>query len=84
LSDAVSAASIFDPAIGTYPMTMPCLTPSELGCVGGRVPVRDARGGHLCPLTDLDGPCPVYSSGVHRYALAAARAVADALPRVPV
>jgi len=76
--------ALFDPATATYPMTMPCLTPSELGCAGGRVRVRDARGGHLCPLTDLSGPCPVYSSGVRRYALAAARAVADALPRMPV
>lgn len=76
--------ALFDPTTATYPMTMPCLTPSELGCADGRVRVRDSRGGHLCPLTDLDGPCPVYSSGVRRYALATARAVANALPRVPV
>jgi hypothetical protein len=76
--------ALFDPARGRYPMTMPCLTASEPGCVHGRVRVRDARGGHLCPLTDLSGPCPVYSSGVRRYALAAARDVADALPHIPV
>ena len=34
--------ALFDPARGRYPMTMPCLTPSEPGCVHGRVRVRDA------------------------------------------
>jgi hypothetical protein len=50
----------------------------------GRVPVRDMAGGHVCPVADLTGPCPVYASGARRYGVAVARAVADALPRVSV
>jgi hypothetical protein len=76
-------ASLYDPAAGDFPMTLPCLTPSEPGCTHGRVPVRDLRGGHLCPVTDQEGACPVYSSGVRRFGLAVASDVAAALPRVP-
>ncbi len=54
--------------------TMRCLTPTEPGCVhGGRVPVRDLRGGHLCPVPDQRARARCYSSGVRRYAFAAAR-----------
>jgi hypothetical protein len=72
--------ALFDASSFSYPLTMRCLTPTEPGCVDGHVPVRDLAGGHLCPVTDLTGPCPVYSSGIRRYALAAARELAALLP----
>jgi hypothetical protein len=68
----------------TFTATLPCLM-NEL-CTGPVVDgvrsniVRAPDGGHFCPVEKdpqlgMIGPCPVYSSGAYRYALAMAAAL---------
>lgn len=83
-----AAAVLFDPFHDTWPAQMPCLSAREPGCdlQTGFVVVRDGLnssplggGGHLCPVQGIMTPCPVYSSGVERYAQAVARDVGDVM-----
>lgn len=71
-----AGASVEGPA-GSFAETLPCL-PLE-ACTGPDVNgipsnvVRAPDGGHFCPVEKdpelgVIGPCPVYSSGAHRYA----------------
>ena len=83
------AAALYDPIDKIWPPAMPCLRPTEPGCdqSSGFVAVRDAPlaahnifgrgGGHLCPVQGILTPCPVYSSGIERYATAITRSVGD-------
>lgn len=85
------ALALFDPFHDTWPASMPCLRTNEPGCdpASGMVAVRDAvfrpgfpGGGHLCPVQEILTPCPVYASGIERYAKAIAREVGDVMERV--
>jgi len=83
-----AAAVLFDPFHDTWPAQMPCLSAREPGCdpQTGFVVVRDGLnssplggGAHLCPVQNITTPCPVYSSGVERYAQAVTREVGDVM-----
>jgi hypothetical protein len=79
------ATVLYNPLENTWPAALPCLSVNEPGCdpATHEVAVRDSmstanlRGGHLCPMQEVMTPCPVYSSGVQRYAQAMARQVGD-------
>jgi hypothetical protein len=81
------AQVLFNPFENTWPAQLPCLSATEPGCdlTTHEIAVRDApsttnlRGGHLCPVQGIAIPCPVYSSGVERYAEAVARDVGDVM-----
>src|SRR4051794_27361701 len=69
-----------DPWTGVYQQRLPCLDgeTAAQGCgVDGLIDVRDDSGGHFCAIHNV-GPCPVYSSGVVRYAAPIANAVVQA------
>jgi hypothetical protein len=75
----VDAGAAVRAADGTYPLTLPCL-PSEKaaqGCRNGMIAVRHSLDdGHLCPAVHKGlEPCPVYSSGIARWAGAILQAV---------
>jgi hypothetical protein len=83
------ASVLFNPFENTWPAELPCLSANEPGCDPSthEVTVRDSslRGGHLCPMQGIVTPCPVYSSGIERYAEAMARQVGDVMDQtVPV
>ena len=75
---AVAEPDPTDPAKIVFPGALPCL-PGEVArpeCRGGSIQVRDAGGGHFCPVAKPDEqPCPVYSSGIVRFGDAIASAV---------
>jgi hypothetical protein len=81
-----------DPWTGVYQQRLPCLDGEgpEQGCgADGLIDVRDETGGHFCSIHNV-GPCPVYASGITRFAAPIADAVARAaglppppLPRPP-
>jgi hypothetical protein len=69
-----------DPWTGVYQQRLPCLDGegAALGCgADGLIDVRDETGGHFCSIHNV-GPCPVYASGVVRFAASIADAVARA------
>jgi hypothetical protein len=68
---------------GSFASRLPCRESDRWAgaCDGdGRVQVRSADGTHFCPI-DTGGfsPCPVWSSGAHRFGVAIAEAVRDEL-----
>jgi len=69
-----------DPWTGVYQQRLPCLAgegPVQ-GCgLDGLIDVRDDSGSHFCAIHNA-GPCPVYSSGIVRFAAP----IADAVARV--
>jgi hypothetical protein len=72
----VDAGAALETDDGRFALTMAC-RPGERECgPDGRNVVRTDDGVHLCPGEAL-APCPVYSSGAHRFA----RAIADAIDR---
>ncbi len=82
LVDAARALRAND---GTWPTTLPCL-PREgapEGCVDGQIIVRrSVEDGHLCPVAPPPGTelaCPVYSSGIVRWAGAVSMAARRAM-----
>jgi hypothetical protein len=65
---------------GQFTSMLPCL-PTEtagMGCTDGQIIVRAPDGIHFCPaLSGGTTPCPVYSSGAHRFAAAMAEPVLE-------
>ena len=59
-----------DPWTGVYQQRLPCLAgegPAH-GCgADGLIDVRDETGGHFCAVHGI-GPCPIYASGIVRFA----------------
>lgn len=78
----LSADRLFvDPATGLAEMHLGCL-PEEgdgEGCEGGSIRVRHLDGRHLCTVPVVLQACPVYASGVTRYAAVLAEAAAAAV-----
>jgi hypothetical protein len=69
-----------DPWTGVYQQRLPCLAgeTATLGCGSdGLIDVRDETGGHFCSIHNV-GPCPVYASGIVRFAAPIADAVVQA------
>jgi hypothetical protein len=75
----VDAGTSVESPEGNYAQTLPCLQAEP--CLGPRLDgvrsnvVRAPDGVHFCPVekaaaAGIIGPCPVYSSGAYRYALA--------------
>jgi hypothetical protein len=80
-----SGVLLRDPWTGVYQQRLPCLDGEgpEEGCgADGLIDVRDETGGHFCAIHDV-GPCPVYASGITRFAAAIAAAVARAAGATP-
>jgi len=75
-----SGVLLRDPWTGVYQQRLPCLDgegPAQ-GCgVDGLIDVRDETGGHFCSIHNV-GPCPVYASGIVRFAAPIADAVVSA------
>jgi|SRR5688572_29152707 len=63
---------------GAYTDTLPCLPweDASLGCVAGRIVVRNPDRVHFCPVAGFGNPCPVYNSGGWRFGNAMAAPVA--------
>jgi len=59
---------------GQYTDTLPCLTPDEVACTGGMVPVRAADGVHFWFVDDNTAN---YSPGAYRFADSIAAAVTN-------
>jgi hypothetical protein len=80
---ADSGVLLRDPWTGVYQQRLPCLAGESAaeGCdAAGLIDVRQE--GHFCRVTDTS-PCPVYSSGVVRFAAALAAAAARAAGSTP-
>jgi hypothetical protein len=72
----VDAGAAVEAPEGAFTRTLPCL-PDEAECGPGEVNVvRSDDGVHFCPGT-AQHPCPIYSSGAHRFAHAIAEALED-------
>ena len=69
-----------DPWTGVYQHRLPCLAGegADQGCgLDGLIDVRDESGSHFCAIHNRS-PCPVYSSGIVRFAAPIADGVARA------
>jgi hypothetical protein len=80
-----AGALLRDPWTGVYQQRLPCLDGEgpEQGCgADGLIDVRDETGGHFCSIHNV-GPCPVYASGIVRFAAPIADAVARAAGATP-
>jgi hypothetical protein len=77
-----SGVLLRDPWTGVYQQRLPCLAgeTAEQGCDGGLIDVRQE--GHFCHVPNTS-PCPVYSSGIVRFAAAIAAAAARAAGSTP-
>ena len=67
---------------GRYTPQLPCLDSETTadGCTNGQIIVRAPDGIHFCPtVSGGTQPCPVYSSGAHRFAGGMADPVRDHL-----
>ncbi len=83
-----SGSLLIDPATNRYEQTLTCLSTEEDECTAAndRITVRAPDGFHLCNIP-WQTPCPTYSSGVYRFALAITRAAAamvgGTVPAIP-
>jgi hypothetical protein len=78
-----AGASVLTPD-GRFTPQLPCLgtETADDGCTNGQIVVRAPDGIHFCPtVSGGTEPCPLYSSGAHRFAGGMAGPVRDHLDR---